>query len=59
LERHRFRLFCKERKGKPAGSPDRIALPVAADADRDRKVGVTLVEDTGFYAFDAGTLAES
>ncbi len=47
------------RKGKPAGSPDRIAIPVAADNDRDRKVGMALVEDTGFDAFDAGTLAES
>jgi 8-hydroxy-5-deazaflavin:NADPH oxidoreductase len=47
------------RKGKPAGSPDRIAIPVAADADRDRKVGMALVEDTGFDAFDAGTLAGS
>src|SRR5215207_3977328 len=28
------------KKGKPAGSPDRIAIPVAADADRDRKVGM-------------------
>ncbi len=47
------------KKGKPAGSPDRIAIPVAADGDRDRKVGMALVEDTGFDAFDAGTLAES
>ncbi|MFL5135817.1 MAG: NADPH-dependent F420 reductase [Microvirga sp.] len=47
------------RKGKPAGSPDRIAIPVAADSDRDRKVGMTLVEDTGFDAFDAGALADS
>ena len=47
------------RKGTPAGSPDRIALPVAADRERDRKVGMALVEDTGFDAFDAGTLAES
>jgi predicted dinucleotide-binding enzyme len=47
------------KKGKPAGSPDRIAIPVAADSDRDRKVGMALVEDTGFDAFDAGTLAES
>ena len=46
-------------KGKPAGSPDRIALPVAADRERDRKVGMALVEDTGFDAFDAGTLADS
>ena len=47
------------RKGKPTGSPDRIALPVAADRDADRSVGMALVEDTGFDAFDAGTLAES
>jgi predicted dinucleotide-binding enzyme len=47
------------KKGKPAGSPDRIALPVAADSERDRKVGMALVEDTGLDAFDAGTLAGS
>src|SRR4051794_14307917 len=47
------------KKGTPAGSPGRIALPVAADRERDRKVGMALVEDTGFDAFDAGTLAES
>lgn len=47
------------KKGKPAGSPDRIALPVAADLQRDRKIGMALVEDTGFDAFDAGTLADS
>jgi 8-hydroxy-5-deazaflavin:NADPH oxidoreductase len=47
------------RKGKPPGSPDRIAIPVAADSDRDRKVGMALVEDTGLDAFDAGTLADS
>ena len=47
------------KKGTPAGSPDRIALPVAADRERDRKVAMALVEDTGFDAFDAGTLAES
>ncbi|MEG4628158.1 NAD(P)-binding domain-containing protein [Microcoleus sp. AR_TQ3_B6] len=46
-------------KGKPVGSPDRIALPVAADRDRDREVGLALVEDTGFDAFDAGTLEDS
>jgi hypothetical protein len=47
------------RFGRPAGNPDRIALPVAADNDRARKVVMSLVEDTGFDAFDAGTLAES
>jgi predicted dinucleotide-binding enzyme len=47
------------RKGKPAGSPDRIAIPVAANREMDREVGKALVEDTGFDAFDAGTLADS
>ncbi|RYE75867.1 MAG: NADP oxidoreductase [Myxococcales bacterium] len=46
-------------KGKPKGSADRIALSVAADRERDRKVGLALVEETGFDALDAGTLAES
>src|SRR3954453_14774447 len=47
------------RKGKPAGSPDRIAIPIAADRETDREAGMALVEDTGFDAFDAGTLADS
>jgi 8-hydroxy-5-deazaflavin:NADPH oxidoreductase len=47
------------RKGKPAGSPDRIAIPVAADSETERSLGMALVEDTGFDAFDAGPLAES
>jgi 8-hydroxy-5-deazaflavin:NADPH oxidoreductase len=46
-------------KGKPAGSPDRIALSVAADRERDRQVTMALVEDTGFDAYDAGPLADS
>jgi 8-hydroxy-5-deazaflavin:NADPH oxidoreductase len=45
--------------GLPAGSPDRIALPVAADDAGQRIVGMELVEQSGFDAFDAGTLAES
>jgi predicted dinucleotide-binding enzyme len=47
------------RKGKPVGSPDRIAIPVAGDSERERKVGMALVEDTGLDAVDAGTLAQS
>lgn len=47
------------RKGKPAGSPDRIALSIAADRETDRQVTMALVEDTGFDAFDAGSLADS
>ena len=47
------------KKGNPAGIPDRIALPVAADRETDREVGMALVEETGFDAFGAGALAES
>lgn len=47
------------RKGMPAGSPDRIAIPVAADDQRDREVGMGLIEETGFDAFDAGVLDDS
>ena len=48
-----------ELKSCPAGSPGRIAIPVAADDQSDREVGICLVEDTGFDGFDAGLLAES
>jgi predicted dinucleotide-binding enzyme len=47
------------KKGKPAGTPSRIAIPVAADRDRDREVAMALVGDTGLDAFDAGSLADS
>lgn len=46
-------------KAKPAGDPDRIAIPVAADRYEDRRVTLALVEDTGLDAVDAGGLAES
>jgi len=45
--------------GTPAGSPNRIAIPVAADDQEDRQVAMALVEETGFTAVDAGVLAES
>ena len=48
-----------ETRGKPKGDPDRIALPVAGDRKQDRDVALKLVEDTGFDAFDAGSLADS
>jgi len=47
------------KKGKPAGASDRIAIPVAADRERDRQIAMALVNDTGLNAFDAGTLADS
>ncbi|RZL84507.1 MAG: NADP oxidoreductase, partial [Sphingomonas sp.] len=47
------------KKGKPAGTPGRIAIPVAADRERDRRITMELVSDTGLDAFDAGSLAAS
>ncbi|MEG4396730.1 NAD(P)-binding domain-containing protein [Microcoleus sp. BROC3] len=47
------------RLGTTKGSPNRIAIPVAADRETDREVALALVEDTGFDAFDAGTLENS
>lgn len=46
-------------QGCPVGSPDRVALPVAADSDEARRTVMALVDDTGFDPFDAGELAES
>ncbi|WP_327097585.1 NAD(P)-binding domain-containing protein [Nocardia vinacea] len=46
-------------KAKPVSSPDRIAIPVAADVERDRTVALALVEETGFDGVDAGGLDES
>ncbi|MET9014936.1 NAD(P)-binding domain-containing protein [Streptomyces olivaceoviridis] len=43
----------------PAGAPDRIAIPVAADSHEHRRTVMTLVDATGFDPFDAGVLADS
>lgn len=48
-----------EEMGRPAGHPERIAAPVAADRKRDRDVTMALVEATGFDAHDAGPIADS
>lgn len=46
-------------RGVPAGTPGRIALPVAADSDAARRVGMGLVDESGFDPCDAGVLADS
>jgi predicted dinucleotide-binding enzyme len=45
--------------GKPAGSPGRIALPVAGDDERAKSVVLKLVDELGFDAVDAGGLDDS
>jgi hypothetical protein len=46
-------------KGQPAGTPKRIALPIAGDDAAAKKTVMALVNELGFDAVDAGTLAES
>ena len=45
--------------GKPAGTPGRIALPVAGDDRRAKSVVMKLVDELGFDPVDAGSLDES
>jgi predicted dinucleotide-binding enzyme len=45
--------------GKPAGAPDRVALPVAGDDVAAKKVVLELVDQLGFDPVDAGGLDES
>lgn len=45
--------------GKPAGSEGRIALPVAGDDERAKRVVFDLVDELGFDPIDAGGLDES
>ncbi len=43
----------------PAGTPGRIALPVAGDDQAAKKMVIGLIDELGFDAVDAGPLAES
>jgi predicted dinucleotide-binding enzyme len=46
-------------RGRPAGTPGRIALPVAGDDDAAKAVVLRLVDELGFDGVDAGGLDES
>jgi 8-hydroxy-5-deazaflavin:NADPH oxidoreductase len=46
-------------RGKPAGTPGRITIPVAGDDAKAKATAFQLVDATGFDALDAGPLAES
>jgi predicted dinucleotide-binding enzyme len=45
--------------GQPAGTPGRIALPIAGDDDKAKAVVLRLVDELGFDGVDAGGLGES
>ena len=46
-------------RGRPRGSPSRIALPVAGDDAKAKAVVLQLVDELGFDAVDAGGLGDS
>lgn len=46
-------------KATPPGHPDRVAIAVAGDDDGHRAIAMSLVDETGFDAFDAGPLENS
>jgi predicted dinucleotide-binding enzyme len=46
-------------QGQAAGTPGRIAIPVAGDDLESKRVVMSLVDTIGFDAVDAGPLAES
>ncbi|WP_305784568.1 NADPH-dependent F420 reductase [Symbioplanes lichenis] len=44
---------------RPAGAPDRSALPIAADDERAKKATAEFLDAIGYDTVDAGSLAES
>ena len=46
-------------RGRPAGDPERAALPVAGDDSEAKEVVLALLDELGFDGVDAGPLAES
>ena len=44
---------------KPEGSPDRLAIPVAGDDARGKRIVMELVNEAGFDPVDGGSLEES
>jgi predicted dinucleotide-binding enzyme len=46
-------------RGKPKGTPGRIALPVAGDDRRAKDIVIRLLDQLGFDGVDAGSLDES
>jgi predicted dinucleotide-binding enzyme len=45
--------------GRPQGSPDRLAIPVAGDDAQGKQIVMGLVNEIGFDAVDGGPLEES
>jgi 8-hydroxy-5-deazaflavin:NADPH oxidoreductase len=44
--------------GRPAGDPDRVGIPISGDDSEAKRAVANLIDEIGFDAVDAGTLAE-
>ena len=44
--------------GRPAGDPERIGIPISGDDEKAKRIVAGLIDEIGFEAVDAGTLAE-
>ncbi len=45
--------------GRPAGSKDRVALPISGDNPKAKEIVAQLIDRIGFDSVDVGTIAES
>jgi predicted dinucleotide-binding enzyme len=45
--------------GRPAGSRDRVALPISGDDPKAKKIVAQIIDQFGFDSVDAGSIAES
>jgi 8-hydroxy-5-deazaflavin:NADPH oxidoreductase len=45
-------------EGRPAGDADRIGIPISGDDEQAKRTVADLIDEIGFDAVDAGTLAE-
>jgi 8-hydroxy-5-deazaflavin:NADPH oxidoreductase len=43
--------------GRPAGDPGRIGIPISGDDEEAKRTVAELIDQIGFHAVDAGTLA--
>ncbi|MGH2342382.1 NADPH-dependent F420 reductase [Segnochrobactraceae bacterium EtOH-i3] len=53
-----IRMVDLEQDGRPAGDPDRHALPIAGDDAAGKAIAAGLLDSFGFDVVDAGSLAE-
>jgi predicted dinucleotide-binding enzyme len=44
--------------GRPAGDPGRLGIPISGDDEQAKRTVAELIDEIGFDAVDAGTLAD-